>query len=144
MIHVLNTYKETFSKLFDPQTMKPSKELLDNLKESMNITINLFKSWTEALEKMSSKMEDQSKLINDPEAFKEFYNLWVKMYEKTSEDVFEGVPLVGPLKEMMEPVKSACKIYADTSIKMSKMWMDSFSIYGPKGMNMEETSLNPL
>jgi len=128
----LNTYKENFSKLFDPQTMKPSKELLDNLKESTEITINLLKSWIEALEKLSLKMEDQSKLINDPEAFKEFYNLWVKMFEKTSEDIFEGVPLASPLKEMMDPVKSACKIYTNTSIKMSKMWMDSFSSMAPK------------
>lgn len=128
----LNAYKEAFSRMFDPQTMKPSKEMLDNIKESTDISINLFKSWAEALEKMSSKMEDQSKLMNDPEAFKEFYNLWVKMYEKTSEDIFEGVPLVSPLKEMMEPVKSACKIYTNTSIKMSRMWMDSFSRMAPK------------
>ncbi|HMB45356.1 MAG TPA: hypothetical protein VKL21_06005 [Candidatus Methanoperedens sp.] len=128
----LNTYKENFSTLFDPQTMKPSKELLDNLKESTEININMFKSWTEALEKLSAKMEDQSKFINDPEAFKEFHHLWAKMFEKTSEDIFEGVPLTSPLKEMMEPVKSACKIYTDTSIKMSQMWMDSFSIIAPK------------
>ena len=128
----LNTYKENFSKLFDPQTMKPSKELLDNLKESNEITINLFKSWTEALENLSAKMEDQPKLINDPEAFKEFYNLWVKMFEKTSEEIFEGVPMASPIKEMMEPVKSACKMYSDTSIKMSRMWMDSFSHIAPK------------
>lgn len=123
----MNTYREAFSRMFDPQTMKPSKELLDSLKESTDITLNLFKSWTAALEKMSEKMQDQSKLVNDPEAFKEFYNLWMKMYEKTSEDIFEGVPLVSPMKEMMEPVKSACKVYASTSIKMSKMWMDSFT-----------------
>ena len=123
----MNSYKEAFSRMFDPQTMKPSKELLDNLKESTDITINLFKSCTAALEKMSEKMHDQSKLANDPETFKEFYNLWMKMYEKTSEDIFEGVPLVSPMKEMIEPVKNACKIYAGTSIKMSKMWMDSFA-----------------
>ena len=129
----LDTYQEAFSKIFDPQTMKPSKEVLDALKESMDVSINLFKSWTEALEKMSAKMEDQSKLINDPEAFKEFFNLWLKMYEKSSEDIFEGVPLVGPLKEMMEPVKSACQIYSNTSLNMSKMWMDSFNSMAPKG-----------
>jgi len=122
----MNTYKEAFSRMFDPQTMKPSKELLNSLKESTDITLNLFKSCTAALEKMSEKIQDQSKFVNDPEAFKEFYNLWTKMYEKTSEDIFEGVPLVSPVKEIMEPVKSACKMYAGTSIKMSKMWMDSF------------------
>ena len=124
---LMNSYKETVSRMFDPQTMRPSKELLDNLKESTDISLNLLKSWTSALEKMSEKMQDQPKLINDPEAFREFYNLWIKMYEKTSEDIFEGVPVVGPMKEMMEPVKRACKVYASTSIKMSKMWIDSFS-----------------
>jgi len=123
----MNTYKETFSRMFDPQTMKPSKEMLDSLKESTDIRLNLFKSWTAVLEKMSEKMQDGSKLMNDPGAFKEFYNLWIKMYEKSLEDIFEGIPLVSPLKEMMEPVKSACKIYAQTSIKMSRMWMDSFT-----------------
>jgi polyhydroxyalkanoate synthesis regulator phasin len=123
----LNIYKENFSKLFDPQTMKSSQELLDNLKESTEINTNMFKSWTEALEKISAKMEDKSKLINDPEAFKEFFNLWVKMFEKTSEDILEGVPTASPLKEMIEPVKSACQIYTNTSVKMSQMWMDSFS-----------------
>jgi len=127
----MNTYKETFSRMFDPQTMKPSKEILDSLKESTQISIDMFKSWTEVLEKMSEKMQDQSKLMNDPEAFKEFYYLCIKMYEKSSEDIFEGFPLVSPLKEMMEPVKSACKIYANTSIKMSRMWIDSFTRMAP-------------
>jgi tyrosyl-tRNA synthetase len=127
----MNTYKETFSRMFDPQTMKPSKEMLDSLKESMDISLNLFKSWTAVLEKMAEKMHEQSKLMNDPEAFKEFYNLWIKMFEKSSEDIFEGIPLVSPLKEMLEPVKSACKIYAQTSIKMSRMWMDSFNRMAP-------------
>jgi len=127
----MNTYKETFSRMFDLRTMKPSKEILDGLKESTDININLFKSWTAVLEKMSEKMQDQSKLLNNPEAFKEFYDLWIKIYEKSSEDIFEGVPLASPLKEMMEPVKSACKIYANTSIKMSRMWMDSFTRMAP-------------
>ncbi len=123
----LNNYKQAFSKIFDPQTMKPSKELLDSIKESIDVNISLFKSWTDALEKISSKMDDRSKLVNDPESFMEFYNLWIKMYEKTSEDVLEGMPLVSPLKEMMEPVKNACKVYSSASVKMSRMWMDSFS-----------------
>jgi len=127
----MNTYNETFSKMFDPHTMKPSKEMLDSLKESMDISLNMVKSWTEVLEKMSEKMHDQSKFMNDPDAFKEFYNLWIKMFEKSSEGIFESVPLVSPLKEMMEPIKSACKIYVQTSIKMSRMWMDSFTRKAP-------------
>ena len=127
----MNTYKETFSRMFDPHTMKPSKEMMDSLKESMDISLNLFKSWTAVLEKMSEKMHDGSELMNDPGAFKEVYNLWIKMYERSLDNIFEGIPLVSPLKEMMEPVKSACKIYAQTSIKMSRMWMDSFTRMTP-------------
>ncbi|MFA4957328.1 MAG: hypothetical protein WC556_10210 [Candidatus Methanoperedens sp.] len=127
----MKTYKETFSRMFDPQTMKPSKEMMDSLKESMDLSLNLFKSWTAVLEKMSEKMHDGSELMNDPGAFKEFYTLWIKMYEKSLDNIFEGIPLVSPLKEMMEPVKSACKIYAQTSIKMSRMWMDSFTRMAP-------------
>ncbi len=123
----MNINKETFGKMFDTQSMKPSKELFDNLQESVNISLNMYKAWIDALEKMSEKLNDQSKLTSDPETFKEFYNLWMKMFEKTSEDFFEGAPFVSPMKEMMEPVKSACKIYANTSIKMSKLWLDSFT-----------------
>ncbi len=122
-----NTYKESFSRMFDPQTMKPSKELLDDLKESMNISIDMFKSWEKALEKMSAKLESQSKMVNDIESFKEFFNLQIKMYEKIADDIFEGIPLVSPLKEMMEPIRSAFKIYSETSVKISKMWLDSIT-----------------
>jgi hypothetical protein len=127
----MSTYKESFSKMFDPQTMRPSKEMLDGLKESTQISINLLKSWTLVLEKISEKIHDQSKLINDPEAFREFYDLWIKLYERSSEDLFESIPLVSPLKEILEPVKSACKIYTNTSINISRMWMDSFTRMAP-------------
>jgi len=46
---------------------------------------------------------------NDPEAVQEFYNLWIKMFEKTSEDILEESRLASPIKEMMEPVKSALR-----------------------------------
>jgi hypothetical protein len=31
----------------------------------------------------------------------------------------------GPMKEIMEPVKIMAKMYADTFVKMSKMWVKS-------------------
>ncbi|HEY9206374.1 MAG TPA: hypothetical protein VIO58_10685 [Candidatus Methanoperedens sp.] len=122
----MNTYQETLNKLFDGQSMKPSKEALENFVESTNIYLNLYKSWTATLEKMSEKIKDQSKLAADPEAYKEFFNLWVKMHEKAFEDFYEGMPLASPMKEILEPAKNACKTYSNASIKMSKLWMDSY------------------
>jgi hypothetical protein len=61
---------------------------------------------------------------SDPEAFKEFNNLWLKMYEQAFDSFFEDMPTVrGPMKEVMEPVKIMAKMYADTFVKMSKMWV---------------------
>jgi hypothetical protein len=129
-------WKESYDKIYDPwfesmekfseSMTKPSKELLDTFQESIDINLNLHKKWVSAMEKMSEKFKDLSKFNADPEKFKEFFNLWLKMYEKATDDFFERLPAMNPIKEMMEPVKKACKIYSNTSIKMSKLWFDSY------------------
>ncbi|HEY9245857.1 MAG TPA: hypothetical protein VIO11_03325, partial [Candidatus Methanoperedens sp.] len=103
----MNTYQETLNKMFDGQSMKPSKETFENFIESTGIYLDLYKSWVNALEKMAEKIEDHSKLNTDPEAYKEFLGLWVKMHEKAFEEFFEGMPTISPLKEIMEPAKNA-------------------------------------
>jgi len=77
---------------------------------------------SDVVRKMAEKTNELSKQTNNPEAAKEFYDLWVKMYEKAFDGFFEDMPLAGPMKEMMEPVKIMAKIYADTFASMSKMW----------------------
>ncbi len=119
----MDTYKEIYGKYV--QSMQPSKEVFENFVQSTNIYLNMYKSWIVALEKMSKKGEELSKQTTDPEAYKEFYNLWVKMYEKAFDSFFEDMPLTGPMKEMMEPVRNMAKIYADTFARMSKMWIRS-------------------
>ncbi|MCX9083011.1 MAG: hypothetical protein OIN83_12535 [Candidatus Methanoperedens sp.] len=122
----VNTYQDNFKKMFDPQSAMSSREALDNFIESSEISLNLYKSWILALENMHEKFKDHSKITTDPGAYKDFFNLWVKMHEKALEDVFDKMPMVSPVKEMMEPIRDACKIYARTSIKISKMWIDSY------------------
>jgi hypothetical protein len=121
----MKTYQETYGKMFNVQSMQPSKEMLENFLQSTNIYLNMYKSWIAAMEKMSEKVKDLSGRTADPEAYKEFYDLWVKTYEKAFEDFFENMPTLGPMKKMMEPVKSAAKIYADTFANMSNIWMKS-------------------
>lgn len=120
-----NTYKEHHKKMLKMQSAVSTRESLDNFIESSQISLNLYKSWISALEKMHEKFKDHSMTMAHPGAYKEFFNLWVKMHEKALEDVFEKMPMESPGKEMMEPIRDACKIYANASIKMSKMWMDS-------------------
>ncbi|HMB44835.1 MAG TPA: hypothetical protein VKL21_03335, partial [Candidatus Methanoperedens sp.] len=87
---------------------------------------SMYKSWIDALQKMSEKAKELSTQTSDPEAYKEFYNLWVKMYEKAFDSFFEDIPTVGgPMKEVMEPIKVMAKMYADTFARISKMWVKS-------------------
>ena len=122
-----NTYKDNYKKMLDPKLAISSKEVFDNFIESSEISLNLYKSWVLALENMHEKFKDHSKITTDPDAYKEYINLWVKMHEKAVEDVFDKMPMVSPVKEMMEPIREACKIYARASIKISKLWMDSYT-----------------
>jgi hypothetical protein len=119
----MDTYKETYGKYV--QSMRPTKEVFESFGQSTNIYLNMYKSWIAALEKMAEKTMDLSKQPTDPDASKQFYNLWIKMYEKAFESFFEDMPLAGPMKEMMEPVKIMAKMYADTFAGMSRMWVKS-------------------
>ena len=120
----MDTYQETSGK--HVQSMEPSREMFEHVVQSTNIYVSMYKSWIDALEKMSEKAKELSTQTSHPEAYKEFYNLWVKMYEKAFDSFFEDIPTVGgPMKEVMEPVKVMAKMYADTFASISKMWVKS-------------------
>ncbi|MCZ7395525.1 MAG: hypothetical protein ABOK23_13470 [Candidatus Methanoperedens sp.] len=121
----MNTYQETYGRLFDAQSMRPSKEVLEYFLRSANVNLNLYKSWIATLEKLSQKAKELSEQSADPETNKEFYNLWAQTYEKAFDNFFENTPTVSPFKEILEPVKNAAKIYADVFTSISKMWVKS-------------------
>ena len=107
--------------------MRPSKEVLEYFVRSENVNLNLYKSWIATLEKLSQKAKELSEKSADPEAHTEFYNLWAQTYEKALANFFENTPTFSPFKEIMEPVKNAARIYADTFTSMSKIWMKSYT-----------------
>ena len=90
-----NTYQETYGKMFDSKSMRTSKETFENFVRNTSVDMSLFKSWIATLEKLSQKIKELSEQKADPETYKEFYNLWAK-------------------------------IYADTFISVSKIWMKSY------------------
>jgi hypothetical protein len=123
----LNTYQETYGKLFDIKSMKPSKEIFENFVESTSLYPKIYRSWITTLEKLSQKTKDVSKQTSDPEAYKEFYNLWAKTYEKAFDSFFENTPTVAPMNGLLEPVKNATKVYADTFTRISSNWMKTYT-----------------
>jgi hypothetical protein len=118
--HILwmNTYQETYGRLFDTQSML-TKEVLEHFVQSENVNLNICKSWIASLEKLSQKAERLSKENADPETYKELYNLWAKMYGKAFDNFFENTPALRHFGEIMEPVKNAAKAYTDTFTSIS-------------------------
>lgn len=120
----MDTYQETSGK--HVRYMEPSMEMFEHFVKSSNIYVSMYRSWIDALEKMSEKAKELSTQTSDPEAYKEFYTLWIKVYEKAFDRFFEDMPTVGgPMKEVMEPVKVMAKMYADTFTSISKMRVKS-------------------
>ena|GEM_PF-249845 len=122
----MDTYRQTYGRLFNIESARSaSKEMTENFVKSTNVYMNMYKSWTDAVEKITQTTEDISKRTAEPEAYRGFYSTWAGMYERAFDDFFKYVPAAGPMKSMMEPVKSTVKIYTDTFASMSDMWMRS-------------------
>jgi len=120
----IDTNKEIYGKYV--KSMEPTGEIFENFVKSSDIYLGIYKAWIAALEEMSEKASEMSKQTSDPGAYKEFYNLWIKMYQKAFDSFFEDMPTVGgPMKEVMEPIKVMAKMFADTFTRMSKMWVES-------------------
>jgi hypothetical protein len=122
----MDTYRDINGKLLDTQSMRPSKEVLEYFVQSENVNLNLYKSWIEILGQMSKKAQGLSKQGADPQACRELYNLWAKMYGKAFDNFFENTPKFSPFKEIMEPVKNAAKIYAHTFTSMSNICVEPY------------------
>jgi hypothetical protein len=124
----LNTYQKTYGKVFDFQSMQPSKEVFEDFMQNTNIYLNVYKTWIATLEELAKESKEISEQTTDPKAYEKFYTLWAKMYEKAFDSFFEDMPVAGPMKEMMEPLKimaktySMAKIYSDNFTMMPKMW----------------------
>jgi hypothetical protein len=120
----IDTYRNTYGRLFNIESVRSaSKEMADSFVKIMEVNLNIYNSWISALEKISQKTKDISKQAARPEAYKEPYNAWVNMYERAFDNFFTYVPVMSPIKPMMEPVKNAARAYTDMFTSMSGMWM---------------------
>jgi hypothetical protein len=121
-----NIYQQTYGKFLDIQATQNPKEgeaqlqaAFKNFAQSTTTCAELVKSWIIALNKLSEKYMELSKQANNQEAYKEISNLWVRVYQKAFDSIFENMPVTAPFKDTLAPVKDATKMYIDALIKMS-------------------------
>lgn len=120
----MDSYRETYAKMFSIEVTKPSQDMLENMLDSVNTSTQMYRSWLTNLEKLAAKMKDVLTSTSDPKDYKEFYELWLKTYEKAYTDFFEFMPNLEPLKKILEPMRSAAKAHADTYSNAMKTWME--------------------
>ncbi|MCX9085464.1 MAG: hypothetical protein OIN87_11785 [Candidatus Methanoperedens sp.] len=112
-------YKSINNKCDMPFTM--SKTELRIYVENSEAYLAIYKAWINALEKVSEKAKELSFHTSDPEALREFNDLWIKMYGKAFDTFFEDMPtLEGPMREVMGPATLLGKIYTDSLILMMR------------------------
>ena len=121
----MTTYRETFAKMFAADMTKPSKAMVEKMLRSMNHSKELYNSWLITLEKMTEKMKGLLTNATEPESYREFYGLWFDTYEKAFKDFFELMPVVEPMKILLDPLKKAAQVQADTYANATKTWMDA-------------------
>lgn len=121
----MNTYQETYAKMFATDMTRPSKEMVDEMLQGMQNSTELYNSWLTVLEKTTEKMKDLLANATEAESYREFYGQWFDTYEKAYKDFFELMPAVEPMKILIDPLKKAARVQADTYANATKMWMDA-------------------
>jgi hypothetical protein len=121
-----NVYQQTYGKFLNVSAVQNPKEseeqlkvVFDNFTKSTKICTNLCKSWITTLDKLSEKSKEFSIQNKGQDAQKEICNLWVRIYQKAFDSIFDNMPVASSFKDTLAPVKDAAKLYVETLTKMS-------------------------
>lgn len=137
----INIYQQTYGKFLNVQSTQNPKEdkeqptlseeqlkaAFESFEQSTAAYTNLCKSWVETLNKLSEKAMELSlsRQTSCQDAKKEVCTLWVRVYKKAFDSIFDNMPISNPFKDTFAPVKDAVKMYVDTLTKMSDVWTKS-------------------
>jgi hypothetical protein len=131
-----NVYQQTYGKFLNVQAVQNPKESEEQLKvvfedfaKSTKICTHLCKSWITTLDKLSEKSKEfsiQGKTdVKSQDTQKEICNLWVRIYQKAFDSIFDNMPVASSFKDTLAPVKDAAKLYVETLTKMSDNMVQS-------------------
>lgn len=126
----MKTYQNIYGRFYPFPTQKSEREALEKLVASAEESSNLFKSWIAELEEKSQKTQEMFKGAPDPEKYREYYDMWMKSYEKIL-DEFLAMPMMESTQEIFEYYSGIPNIYLRNFAQMSKLWKDSYKLYWP-------------
>ncbi len=147
MLNMLNTVplRQNMKEIFENITGTPDiySEAFEQISKIwIDSYEKLYVPYIDSMLKVSVKSEEFSRGKASPEAYmefytlwmntyqeknKEFYNLWAKMYGNAFDNFLDNTPTLRPFKEVMEPVKNAAKLYTDMFTSISNIWVKSYN-----------------
>jgi len=104
----------------------------------------LYGTWMESILELSKKSEEISKGKIGPESYKEFYNLWTDVYQKTYGKLFNIQSIQGPtenkeqLKATFEAFTQSTQAYTD----LYKSWMTALEKLSVKSKELAKQPNN--
>lgn len=132
-VQMLRWWKDACFSLYKPgvDPTKFSKEIFDSFQQSVDVYLYSYKLWLHVLEKMQEKARALPECASSYEAYKEFYSLWIKTYEKIFDEFFDNMPMLDKTMIMMiDPIKSIAKMYRDMLINIANMWIRNQTVSG--------------
>lgn len=147
----MNYYEKIFDDLFELPSQKNTREIfgscmgipdiyLDSFIQMSKLWKNsctkFYKPMNESMLKLSEKMAEISTGKADPDAYKEFYNLWMDTY-KTIYDKYGAS--MEPSREIFEDFVTSNKIY----LSMYKSWIAVLEEMSEKATEMLKQTSDP-
>ena len=98
----------------------------------------LYGQWNSSLSKFYEKSEEISHGNAGPEAYKEFYTLWMNTYQETYGKLFD-ISSMKPSKEIFESFVQSTNIY----LKIYKSWIATLEKLSQKAREISKQTANP-
>jgi len=97
----LKTYEATYGRLIEMPAMGPMREKYEKVTKSISTAADLYSAWLEsylnfqnvfmeAMRRMHEKVAIQMKGEITPEAYKDFYEIWIETYSETFKEFLKS------------------------------------------------------
>jgi len=137
----MKTYNNTFGKFY-PVSIPTPKETLENFIKISEESNKLYRSWIEESQENAKKTSELLKNGADPGKFKECYDMWMKSYEKMSDQLLEQ-PAIKYQKEIFGNLYRRTGFLFRDSCENVKIWRDSFNkLYNPWIESIQKLSVS--
>ena len=148
------TYGKIFEEFAEMPTKGSTKEVLETYGGVPGMYLNnfvrmaklwnesymyLFRPWVDSMLSFSGKMAELSRGEARPEAYKEFYNMWIDTYRNYYSRLFNPQSISSSSREMADSFLRSMNVY----MNMYNSWMDSLGQISQRTVDISTRTAEP-